>query len=343
MRQRELERQAKEMVKLSALEQARLEVETYENSLEVLLSIHKEQSNPWDWMALATSLPPVPPHMRSHNELKASQRLAASTYQNRGTDDIQKAQQQDEREFQDAMQAYAVEHDEWAKFTNLANRILAGEHGAYIEAIQELSPFTELAGIGSSLHFTVHDARTVECILSTNSRKAIPSEVKSLTAAGKVTVKQMPRPRFVEIYQDYVCGCVLRVARELFALLPVDTLIITASVESLDTSTGLMAERPFLSAAISRETLKALNFDNLDPSDSIMGITHRGELKASRKTGDFEFISPLTVSDIGQVRSESTGFSILLAAAKRLNAELAQKIAALDTQSENALSTKGEM
>jgi hypothetical protein len=42
-RQRELERLAKQQVKLSAIEQARLEVETHENRLEVLLSTHKEQ------------------------------------------------------------------------------------------------------------------------------------------------------------------------------------------------------------------------------------------------------------------------------------------------------------
>ena len=47
-RQRELERQNKEQVKLSAIEQARLEVEIYENKLEVLLSVHRQQGEIWD-------------------------------------------------------------------------------------------------------------------------------------------------------------------------------------------------------------------------------------------------------------------------------------------------------
>ena len=46
-RQRELERRAQEQAKQSAEEQARLEVETYENRLEVLLSVHKEQGDTW--------------------------------------------------------------------------------------------------------------------------------------------------------------------------------------------------------------------------------------------------------------------------------------------------------
>jgi hypothetical protein len=49
-RQRELERQNKEQAKLSAIEQARLEVETHENKLEVLLSVHREQGEIWDWV-----------------------------------------------------------------------------------------------------------------------------------------------------------------------------------------------------------------------------------------------------------------------------------------------------
>ena len=57
-RQRELEREAKEMARFSAQEQARLEVETYENAVEVLLSVHKEQSDPVDWLSAAAALPP---------------------------------------------------------------------------------------------------------------------------------------------------------------------------------------------------------------------------------------------------------------------------------------------
>lgn len=42
-RLRELERQSREQAKLSAIEQARLEVETHERGLDVLLSVYKEQ------------------------------------------------------------------------------------------------------------------------------------------------------------------------------------------------------------------------------------------------------------------------------------------------------------
>jgi len=341
-RQRKLERQAKEMAKLSALEQARLEVETFENALDVLLSVHKEQSDQRDWPALVSALPPVPPRRQSHNELKVRQRLAVTPSQPNADVVLQQAQQQDEREYQEALQTHAEDQSEWQKMSSLARRVLQGDASAYIEAIEELSPFTELAGIGSLLHFTVHNPRLIEVVLNTNGRQAIPSEVKSLAASGKVSVKAMPKPRFIEIYQDYICGCVLRVARELFALLPLDTLLIAASAKSLDTSTGQMVERPFLSVAIPRAIFNDLNFDRLDPSDTIMSLTHRGDLKASRKTGDFEFITPLTVSDLSQDASESANFNTLLATAQRLREELAAQCASLHPELAETLSANGD-
>jgi hypothetical protein len=341
-RQRELERQTKEMAKLSALEQARLEVETYENTLDVLLSIHKEQADPLDWLSLAASLPPVPPRRQSHNEFRIRQRLAVSPSQTVGDTALVQAQQHDEREYQAAHQAHTADMAEWMKMSSLARRVLQGGADAYIEAIEEISPFAELAGIGSSLHFTVHNARLIEVVLSTNGRKSIPTEVKSLTASGKISVKAMPKQRFIEIYQDYICGCVLRVARELFALLPIETLLITSSAEALDTSTGQNVERPFLSAVIPRAILNALNFDKLDPSDSIMSLAHRGDLKASRKTGDFEFITPLTISDLSQDASAGVDLNTILATAQRLRADLAAQCAALNPESAEDVLTDGE-
>jgi hypothetical protein len=94
-RQKELERRVKEQAKLSALEQARLEVEGHENQLEVLLSIHKERSAAVDWHALASGLPPHEPARLARHELAA---LAKQT-------GVEEAREVDEREYQTALLA----------------------------------------------------------------------------------------------------------------------------------------------------------------------------------------------------------------------------------------------
>jgi hypothetical protein len=124
---RELERQAKENAKLSTYEHARLEVERFEKQLEVILSVHKEQGESWDWIEVASSLPPPPPVQTSHFEFKAKQRAALLPLSERDIV-ISKARLQDEEAFQKVSHEYSEQIAEMAKFKSLAKRILLGEH-----------------------------------------------------------------------------------------------------------------------------------------------------------------------------------------------------------------------
>jgi hypothetical protein len=330
-RLRELERRAREQAKLSEIEQARLEVETYENRLDVLMSAHKEQGETWDWTTLAASLPPPCPQRSSYHQLKAKLRILSLPPHPKGDSEavIEQARLEDEQAFREAMQAHSNEKAEWEKMKSLARRILAGEHKAYTEALAEFSPLSEISELGSSIHFTVHDATLIECALKVNGTQAIPSEVKTLTAGGKVSVKPMPRGRFHEIYQDYVCGCMLRVVREVFALLPVEALLITALVDSLDSRTGQTVEQPVLSAAMPRAIVARLDFDRVDPSDAVESVLHRGDFKATRKSEAFQSITPLTPADIAQPSVDDMGLRDLLVHVQRLREELKSQIAEL--------------
>jgi hypothetical protein len=309
-RLRELELQAKEQAKRSAIEQAKIEVETYENGLEVLLSVHKEQGEVWDWIKLATALPPHSPRKYARHELRAKQH--AELRQCLGSDQecdesIKKAGIQDEQELQEALQTHTKEMAEWEDMKSFAQRILDGELKAYTEALSEFSGLAEISDLGSSVHFTVHNAKLIESSLKVKGQNVVPAEVKSVTAAGKLSVKAMPSLRFHEIYQDYVCGCVLRVAREVFAVLPVEMVLITALVDMIDSSTGQMVAQPVLSVAVPRVAIGQLDFEHLDPSDSIENFLHRGDAKASRKSGEFERITPLAPDDLPETHSVASG------------------------------------
>jgi hypothetical protein len=190
-RLRDLERRAKEQAKLSAIEKAQLEVATYENRLEVLLSVHKEQGQTWDWAALATSLSPPCPQRNSYHEFKARQRkVVLPPHQRDGSETkVEEARLLDEQAFQEAMQAYSNEKAEWVRISTLGRRIHNGDHKAYIEALVEFNPFTEISDLGSSINFTVHSAELIECVLKVNGRQVIPPDVKSLTATEKVSTR----------------------------------------------------------------------------------------------------------------------------------------------------------
>jgi len=301
-RQKELARMLKEQEKLSAQERARLEVEAFENSLEVLLSIHKQANAKFDWMEPLCTLPP---HVPVNGDFKAHEQ----------------------------------ERAEWAKMHSLAKRVLAGEESAYDEALQDLSGFSELSKIGSSIAFRVHHSKLIECELTVNGRDAIPAEVKSLTSAGKLSVKAMPKARFHEVYQDYVCGCVLRAAREVLALLPVDVVIVTAKVSTLQTSTGANVNTPVLSVAFPRPALERLDFSRLDPSDSMENFTHRGDVMASRKSAEFVSITPLQPADIAGDNPTQCCLSDLLVRVREMRSEISAKLKTQDSKAQTPLET----
>jgi len=323
-RQREIERQLKEQAKLSALEQARLEVEAYENTLDVLLSVHKEQHSPVGWDEFAISLPPHEPPRLGRHELAALLEIAVSKEPQSTEDQISRvltARYIDEREYQEVRAEYQGRFARWDRTHSLAQRVLAGDARAYTQAVSEFPNLAEIANLGSSIHMTVHDAKLVACALKVNGLGVIPSDAKSLTAAGKVAIRPMPKSRFHEIYQDYICGCILRLAREIFALLPVDTVLLTAIVDGIDTRTGRPAEMPVLSVVAPRGLVEQLDFDRLVPSDAIENFQHRGDVITSRRSDTFVQIAPLTPEEISQKSPESMDLSPLLIRIKQLSTE----------------------
>ena len=151
-------------------------------------------------------------------------------------------------------------------------------------------------GMGSAYTAVADDISAIEVTLCVNDEEVIPKESKTLLKSGKLSVKPMAKTKFYELYQDYVCGCVLRLARELFALLPYEMAIVTAESEILNTQTGHLEMQPILSVAIPRRTLEVLNFETLDPSDSMNNFVHRMNFM---KTKGFRAVDAVSPSELG--------------------------------------------
>jgi hypothetical protein len=75
---------------------------------------------------------------------------------------------------------------------------------------------------------------------------------------------------------------VLRVAREIFALLPFESVIVTAVGDVVNTQTDHLEEKPLLSVAIPRRTLTRLDLNTIDPSDSMKNFVHRMDFKKNK-------------------------------------------------------------
>ena len=135
--------------------------------------------------------------------------------------------------------------------------------------------------------------------------------------------------RFIRTISVAAC-CASR--ESLFALLPIETLLITARTFVLVPRTGRTGEQPVLSVAVTRGGLTGINFDQIDPSDTIESFLHRGDFKASRKSGAFLPITPLTAADVLPGSPDSVGLADLHKRAEALRHEIAAELAAIRTQ-----------
>ena len=132
------------------------------------------------------------------------------------------------------------------KLRELAARVLDGEGMAFLEAFVEFNPLAEFSSVGSLKRFAVENRDLINCVFKVNAKEVIPKAVKSLTASGKMSVKPMPKGRFHELYEDYVYGCTCRMAREVFAMLPVETILVTTLADVDDPNTGQPSDLPVL-------------------------------------------------------------------------------------------------
>ncbi|ULT59629.1 DUF4236 domain-containing protein [Neobacillus drentensis] len=295
-RQREIQARQKEMDRLNALEQAALEVDLYENKLERIQSIHKEADEPINWIKVRSA---NPPYNKNQGQIGFHEQAALDKVHSYKPNLISKLFKQSDKELEklnneviEARQKDEMEYRSWERDVRIATKVIEGDIDTYFEVIQEFNPLDDILEFGSGFEFFAEDSKTIEIEFDVHSDTVVPKEQLSLTKTGKVSTKQMPKGKYFDIQQDYVCSCVLRVARDMFALLPLDTAYIHATETMMDTSTGYHRKITILSVKIEKKTLNKLNFDHIDCSDAMQNFSHQMNFK---KTAGFSEVERLTI------------------------------------------------
>ncbi len=306
-RQRELERQLKQAQKEEAVAAAALEVEVFDNRIDVLTSVHKECSQEIDWRTMAEADPPQEPNRSDSSEREAQQRLDG--YEPSLWDRLTKRQEKklealerqvetarsdDDESYRRAQQRYLKEYTDWQETHDLARRVVSHDADAFLDVPKKLDPFSDISELGSHITFVMED-EVPHATLHVGGRHVVPRESKTLLKSGKLSVKEMPKSRYYALYQDYACSCLLRVASELLAMLPVSAVVVTAVDTMLNTRTGHMEEQPIVSAVVPGATLRRLDLQTIDPSDSMENFVHNMSFK---KTQGFSAVEPVDASGL---------------------------------------------
>lgn len=262
--------------------------------LDRIRKIHTVCDEPIDWNALAASMPPF--EYGTQGPLAAQ---AAKDYENfrpKFSERLFKKKGEARKQalfeaIQTAAAKDAEQYNEWKDGKEFAARILNGDTDAYLEAIEEGNPFEDFAEYGSDFEFGTEQSNRIEVEFEVKSDGVVPQRIRSLTPTGRLSEKDITKTQFYDYTQDFVCSTAIRLAREMFALLPVETVLVHAVDKVLNTATGLEGEVTILSVEFVRSRFQGVNFERIDCSDFVCNFRHNMDFA---KTAGFREVEPLS-------------------------------------------------
>lgn len=148
----------------------------------------------------------------------------------------------------------------WEYYHEMAPKILAGDIDAYLQLIYEVNPLDDLLMYGSNFEFGTDDPQKIEVEFVVNE------------AALSDARKQMNNLEYNDLLQDYVCSTCIRIARDMFALLPIGTTIVHATLNG----------NTVVSVAFDRNSLSKIRFGYIDPSDTLSKFKHNMDYNPNR-------------------------------------------------------------
>lgn len=287
--------QQKELDARNVKAQAATTVEMHENHLEMIVTLHHDAASPWDWAQVMAVAQPEQAREREQQAAHSLESYRPSIFERWFGGEakrraalesaVHKAQAEDEAAWRQTL-------EEWSWYQQIARGVAQGDLRAYHAVIENLGPFEELQGIGASV-----DARALERTVAEASvtvrHDIVPTIEQKLLASGRLSSKDMPKSKYWGLYQDHVCSTAIRVARELFHLLPIARVYAHVGTVRLNTATGHTGPETFLSVEFDRDRLLGLNFERIDPSDAVQLFRHAMSFKKTTGFAAVDRLQPL--------------------------------------------------
>ena len=285
--------------KLARVEQQRVAITSMYSHAEEFVMLHRTVSERIDWVARARERAPQAEVPEASHEAAALSALEAykPTLGARLSGRAREERAALESAVAAAREADAAERAEreaaWLEETRLARRLLGGEPAALLAVVEWLDPFGALPKLGKRVQLSAPRPFMIAAELEVHIPDAIPRDLPVVDRDGSVEVATTPEGRFRVIYSDHVCSAVLRIARELFALTPVDTVLVTARGELPDASPGGTSAGVLVSVRFPRKEFSRLLFPTLQPLRAVQGFEHRMKFDVFR---GFHRVEPLDPS-----------------------------------------------
>jgi hypothetical protein len=167
---------------------------------------------------------------------------------------------------------YRENFKNWEKLHEISIGVEKNQIEFYKKALEYFNPFSKIGEIGSQINVNLEND-FIDIDLTINGLDVIPDYELKQTSTGKLSKTNMPKTRFNELYQQHVCSCLLRVAKEVFAHLPYKYSRVNAITKIVNCQNGKIEEKIILSVIFTSDTIQKINFGLTQPLDNIQSFT----------------------------------------------------------------------
>lgn len=175
------------------------------------------------------------------------------------------------------------EASEEGRYTKaLAQGVLKGDDESWLKVIEEMEPFNDLLEYGSDFEVGITVEGLLGVTFNVHSDTVVPEQVTTILKSGRESVKPMGVTKRNALIRDYIVSAAFRVARDLFALLPAETIVINAEESRVNPATGHPEEMTLLSVIFPRETFVGLNFQGIVPTEALSNFEHAMDFKVTK-------------------------------------------------------------
>lgn len=140
----------------------------------------------------------------------------------------------------------------WQYYHSMASKVLSGDIDTYLQLIYEVNPLEDLLVYGGGFEFGTDSSSKIEVEFTVN---------ENILSLAK---RQLSTIEYNNLLQDYICSVCIRIARDMFALLPVVNTIVHA----------VLSGNTIISVDFDRANLSKVKFGYIDPSETFLLFNH---------------------------------------------------------------------
>ena len=253
------------------------QLDQYNDYLDNVTKLYKFSYNPIDWQKLSVSKVEYDDSEeiaaeKQYNEIKPN------IFMEEGDEIFEKRKQEAYQHFLDVKKQAQEKYQTQNEIVELAKMVVTGDSDSYYQVLSNDETAERLKEYFKDIEFCYIDRYTMAVCVNTDIDRIIP-EVKVVKQNNKIIEKTIPTIEYHKISQDYVCSLAIRLAREMFSLLPIDKLVVDC-VEN---------DALILSVVFEKDEIENTDFDSLpDASDYIKKYDNHMSFTQTKGFGEVE-------------------------------------------------------